>query len=45
MIDYESPFNEEFSADCEYWEKFQLPWNEEDENLNIESYLAKAHDF
>jgi len=44
-IDYDSPFENEFIADYEYWEDFQLPWNEEDEDLNIESYLNEQHDF
>lgn len=45
MIAYESPFNEEFIADGEYWNDFQLPWNEEDEDLNIESFLNQQNDF
>jgi hypothetical protein len=39
MLDYDPPFNEEFSADCDYWESIKLPWNEDDEDINIESLL------
>ena len=41
MLDYDPPFNEEFSADCDYWESIKLPWNEnlDDEEINIESLL------
>jgi hypothetical protein len=45
MMEYESPFNEEFTADSDYWENLQLPWNEEDEDLNIESFLNQQNDF
>jgi hypothetical protein len=45
MIDYESPFSDEFSADGEYWDKFELPWNEEDEELNIHLLLMSKNDF
>lgn len=45
MIDYDPPFNEEFSADAEYWDKIQLPWNEEDEELDITRLLKSKNDF
>lgn len=45
MIEYESPFNDEFIADGEYWNDFQLPWNDEDEDLNIELLLSSKNDF
>ena len=40
MIDYEAPFSEEFSADSDYWDNVPLPWNEEEEELNLEHLLA-----
>ena len=45
MIEYESPFDDEFTADCDYWDNFQLPWNDDDEDLNIESLLHSKNDF
>lgn len=39
MLDYDLPFNEEFSADCDYWDSIPLPWNEDDDDINIESLL------
>ena len=45
MIEYDPPFDEEFIADGEYWNDFQLPWNDDDEDLNIESLLHSKNDF
>lgn len=45
MTEYESPFDEEFIADGEYWDKFELPWNDDDDDLNIESLLRSKNDF
>lgn len=45
MIDYDPPFDIEFSADGEYWDNVKLPWNEDDEELNIELLLNSEHVF
>lgn len=40
MMDYEAPFSEEFSADADYWDKIPLPWNEDDDEQDLESLLS-----
>lgn len=45
MLDYDPPFDLEFTADADYWDKVYLPWNDEDEDLNIDLLLNSTNDF
>jgi len=45
MNEYESLKHDEFLADGEYWDTIELPWKDEDEDLNIESLLISRNDF